>query len=79
MAALEAIQSVLVPDIDPPYTDKNGGTSEGDASAGSDTTENLLPTYKPITTADKAGAGIVTALLLGGMIGGSAWLVFERS
>lgn len=30
-----------------------------------------------ITTGDKAGAGILTAIVLAGMIGGSAWLVVD--
>lgn len=78
MAALEAIQSVLITKIDPPLTLKTGGTSKGDPNAGSSNDGNNLPDFKPITTADKAGAGILTTLLLGGMLGGSAWLVWER-
>lgn len=30
-----------------------------------------------ITTGDKAGAGILTAIVLAGMMGGSAWLVLD--
>lgn len=78
MAALEAIQSVLIENAEPPLTMKTGGTSKGDANAGSESDETFSPNWKEITTADKAGAGILTTLLLGGMLGGSAWLVWER-
>ncbi|KAK2760001.1 hydrolase 76 protein [Arachnomyces sp. PD_36] len=78
MAALEAIQSLLIGNIGPPLTTKTGATSEGDANAGSEPDNAFYPDWKPITTADKAGAGILTTLLLGGMLAGSAWLVWER-
>lgn len=78
MAALEAIQNVLIKNLDPPVTLKTGGTSKGDPNAGGTPDETFHPTWKVITTGDRAGAGILTTLMLGGMIGGSAWLVWER-
>lgn len=77
MAVLEIIQSNLV-DTAPGWVSavKGTGTSEGDVNAGSDsssTADDLMIT--PVTTSDRAGAGILTALVLMGVIGGSATLI----
>jgi mannan endo-1,6-alpha-mannosidase len=49
-----------------PLTAATGGNSKGDPSAGSQPTVVLDPALtRPITTGDKAGAGILTTLLLG--------------
>lgn len=77
MAVLEIIQSNLV-DTAPGWVSavKGTGTSEGDVNAGSDsssTADDLMVT--PVTTSDRAGAGILTALILIGVVGGSATLI----
>ncbi|KAJ5110540.1 Six-hairpin glycosidase [Penicillium argentinense] len=78
MAALEVIQSNLVTRVAPPVTDDNGGTSKGDPSAGGKP-EQPKPdalSYE-ITTADRAGAGILTAMMMV-LVGGSAgWLCWD--
>lgn len=75
MAALEVVQSLLIKNSAAPVTATTGGTSVGDASAGTgsadDTTLPSAITGK-ITTADRAGAGILSALVIGGTLGG-AW------
>lgn len=80
MSALAAIQAnmIQVDDLPLPLTLKTGGTSKSDGSAGtSDGSSTINPIYtRPITTADKAGAGIVTALVLAFLISGTYWLVF---
>lgn len=75
MAALEIVQSLLVKNAVSPVTADTGGTSKGDASAGTggsdDSTLSDASTAK-ISTADRAGAGILTALVIIGTLGG-AW------
>jgi mannan endo-1,6-alpha-mannosidase len=69
MNALGALMSLMVvePGILPPVTNLTGGTSIGNpAGGGEDAPERIL---KPITTADRAGAGILTTIGLIGIIG----------
>jgi mannan endo-1,6-alpha-mannosidase len=56
-------------------TNSTGGTSEGNAAAGTGTQASDLTIITPATTADKAGAGIVTTLLLVGLLGGLGFMV----
>lgn len=89
MSALSAIQAnmITLDDLKPPYTTDTGGTSEGDPSAG--TSGNAGGTgsggggggndavyTRQISTGDKAGAGILTAILLILTIFFAAWLVY---
>ncbi|OAA39959.1 Mannan endo-1,6-alpha-mannosidase [Metarhizium rileyi] len=76
MNALDAVMYNLVQKSSGPVTEKTGGTSKGDPSAGSGGTED--PTVlKPLKTPDKAGAGIITMLLIVGAIGGAAFMLLE--
>ncbi|KAI1360657.1 putative glycosyl hydrolase [Xylaria arbuscula] len=60
MSALGALISVLAVDSSTPVTNSTGGTSQGNPDAGqSRTTYNEL---EPVTTGDKAGAGILTVV-----------------
>lgn len=78
MSALEVIQSTLIGQTAAPVTNTTGGTSTGDYTAGSgskteaDVTDDWVP-----TTGDKAGAGVVTAAILAGLIGGVVWMAME--
>lgn len=72
MSALEVIQQNLIDSAAAPVTNTTGGTSKGDYNGGSKDPTNPLGPQKPITTADKAGAAIVTILLVFAMLGG-AW------
>jgi mannan endo-1,6-alpha-mannosidase len=70
MAALEAVQSNLILQSKSPVTNSTGGTSVGDPTAGIDDPSAMDPTLsKPATGGDKAGAGILTAI-----VAGVAWL-----
>jgi len=63
MSALEVIQSNLIQVVTGPVGNGTGGTSQGDPSAGTGgDTADLPGQTKQITTADKAGAGVLTAL-----------------
>jgi mannan endo-1,6-alpha-mannosidase len=77
MAVLEVVQSNLV-DKAAGWASavKGTGTSEGNVNAGSSsksTTEDLV--IGKTTAADRAGAGILTALMIVGVIGGGATMV----
>ena len=78
MAALEVIISTQIDRVKPPVTNSTGGTSIGNNNAGlndGETDDGVINT--PVTTGDKAGAGILTAIMLIGMIGGLAWMLIE--
>lgn len=81
MSALSAIQvnMINVAGLKAPYTSATGGTSKSDPSAGSTTGGTISDETgiytSEITTADRAGAGILTALLLVGTLGGAGWMI----
>jgi mannan endo-1,6-alpha-mannosidase len=76
MAALEVIQANLISQAGFPLTAKTGGISKGNPSAGSsgDTTTGAPP-LQTITTGDKAGAGVLTAVVLCIFLGGTWWII----
>lgn len=73
MNVLGAATSLLVGSVRAPVTNKTGGTSGGNYAAGqgADTFDGSLP---PITGGDKAGAGILTLLILGTAAGTFGWM-----
>jgi mannan endo-1,6-alpha-mannosidase len=76
MSALEVIISTQIGRIQAPFTNTTGGTSVGNPNAGAgsvDTTDEL--TNDPVTTGDRAGAGILTAVVVVALVGGVAWMV----
>lgn len=75
MAALEVIQSNLISQARAPLTGSTGGTSKGDPNAGtSDPTAQDRTASTPATTGDKAGAGILTALVTVVVVTGLVWV-----
>lgn len=72
MNVLAAVSSLLIGNAAPPVTNATGGTSRGNPNAGGKDNGERPP--KPITTADRAGAGIITFLLLGGATGMFVWM-----
>lgn len=78
MSALEVMQSTLISRVDPPVTNDTGGTSKGDPGGGSDPPIPVPHALSmTISTADRAGAGILTGLMAMLVIGSTAWLVTE--
>lgn len=75
MQALSVIGANLITPQMAPLSVRTGGTSESDPNAGSDTDPDPAASRKPITTKDKAGAGILTVLVILGLVGGSLWLI----
>ena len=62
----------------PPITAKTGGTSKSNPGVGGSGSQNDAGNpvvLKPITNGDKAGAGILTALVLGSILATAFWLV----
>lgn len=79
MSALSVIQANLIQKVKPPVTQQKGGTSQGDPTAGThdDTTSILEPQLtRKITTLDRAGAGVITALVLACLLGTMWWICF---
>ncbi|PHH65021.1 hypothetical protein CDD81_3419 [Ophiocordyceps australis] len=77
MTALSAVISTLYnkEQVSPPVTHDSGGTSEGDNSAGSEDTEKDMMEKKPITTAGKAGASILTLMVVVGFCSVLGWMI----
>lgn len=73
MAVLEVLQSNLQPFSPGPLAANSGGTSQGNPSAGGGGDTKVVQ-LDSITTADKAGAGILTTLVLIATFGGSFWM-----
>ncbi|EGV66206.1 hydrolase 76 protein [Yamadazyma tenuis] len=74
LCALEVITQLRVGDVDPPYTADNGGSSLGNPAAGYGT---VVSDATPLTlgTKDKAGAGIITAVIGVSIVASTVWLV----
>ncbi|KAI0976700.1 family 76 glycoside hydrolase [Xylaria arbuscula] len=75
MNVLGALSALLMPDTTVSLTNTTGGTSKGDPNAGQAKTQ--LPTYAPITTGDKAGASILTILIVTGALSAFAWMSLD--
>ncbi|ORY68928.1 glycoside hydrolase [Pseudomassariella vexata] len=73
MNVLAAVSSLLIGGTKAPFTNDTGGTSGGDVNAGqgSDTFSNTPTT---IGTGDRAGAGILTLLILASTAGTFGWM-----
>ena len=72
MSVLEVVQSNLVGSVAGPLTSGTGGSSKGDPSAGGNSVKGI--SYNTITSGDKAGAGILTTIVLVVMLSGSWWM-----
>lgn len=77
MSALQVIQANLIANVAGPVTNKTGGTSTGDSSAGTGGDGNPTLTASVITTGDRAGAGVLTALILVALLGGAWYVTFS--
>jgi len=74
MAVMEVVQNLLYVTKEGPVTEKSGGISTSDPNAGSSAPVKAI-TFTPITTGDKAGATILTLLVLVGILVGAWWMV----
>ena len=79
MSALSIIQANLIQRVEAPVTADKGGISKGDPSAGThgDNPVVLDPLItRKITAGDRAGAAIITAITLVGLVGTMYWISF---
>jgi mannan endo-1,6-alpha-mannosidase len=77
MSVLAALISLLPEPGVGLLTNTTGGSSKGDPNAGSDLNSHI-PTLSAITTADRAGAGIVTVILLSVGLACFSWMSLDR-
>lgn len=77
MSALSVIQGLLINQAGYPVGKDTGGISKGNASAGTggDTAVPGVPSSTQITSSDRAGAGVLTAFLLVGLLAGTWWMI----
>ncbi|KAG6028376.1 hypothetical protein E4U41_000687 [Claviceps citrina] len=81
MAAMEVTLACMIKDRPAPVTIESGGTSRGSpGSGGSDMGRNepKPPSYKTITAGDRAGAAILTAMMLIAMMTGIGWMFVDE-
>lgn len=74
MAALEVTQALLLDEVAGPVSQDNGGISKSNPNAGAGVQDKPI-TFDTVTTGDRAGAGILTTLVLVGILGGAWWMV----
>jgi len=72
MNVLAAVSSLLIDEADPPATNRTGGISKGNPNAGNRNRHYVGPT--PITTGDRAGAGILTVVIVGAGMSMFVWM-----
>lgn len=84
MAAMEVVLANMISNVSAPLTNATGGTSVGDPGAGGSDQGRTDPgstidTLPPITTGDKAGAGILTAFFVLTLLSAIVWLVVDET
>ena len=75
MTALSVVGANLITDDMVPLTAEKGGKSKSDPNAGATAPTFPHENSKDITTADRAGAGILTVLVIIGVVAGAWWLI----
>ncbi|CAM1501814.1 Fc.00g037980.m01.CDS01 [Cosmosporella sp. VM-42] len=81
MAAMEVTLSCMVKDRGAPLTSDTGGTSKGDPGGGGDDIGRTEPDrdLRPMSTGDKAGAAILTLIVLTTFIAGIIWMFLDET
>ncbi|KAH8908031.1 mannan endo-1,6-alpha-mannosidase, partial [Coniochaeta sp. PMI_546] len=84
MAAMEIVLANMIEHVTAPVTNTTGGTSTGDAGAGGsdigrDDPYSIIDSWQPISTGDRAGAGILTAVIVISLLAGLAWLMLDET
>jgi len=75
MNALSVIGTTLNRQSLLPLSLRTGATSKSDPNAGSTASTDPAAQKSPIKTADRAGAGILTVIMMVVVVGGAIWLV----
>jgi mannan endo-1,6-alpha-mannosidase len=73
MNVLGAVSSLLIDTVSPPYTNNTGGTSKGDYNAGAHS-DSFNSKPSPPTVGDKAGASILTIVILVSAMSTFGWM-----
>ncbi|KAK4155141.1 mannan endo-1 6-alpha-mannosidase DCW1 [Chaetomidium leptoderma] len=79
MAAMEVVLANTIERARAPVTDWDGGTSVGDPAAGGADVGRKNQVLPPISTAEKAGAYILTVLVILGLITGSVFVLLDEN
>lgn len=75
MCALSVLGATQITHDMAPLTANTGGTSKSNPAAGTDASHNPTDSFKKITTADQAGAAILTIMAIILIVGLSVWIV----
>ena len=76
MSALSVVQSNLFDTVPGPVTQRTGGLSKGNPSAGTGSTPSPTDLYAfTVTTGQKVGAGFLTTFVLLLVLGAAWWMV----
>ncbi|KAH8687157.1 glycoside hydrolase family 76 protein [Tricladium varicosporioides] len=75
MSALSVVQSLLIGSAPDLVTNSTGGTSVGNSAAGSGDDSSSVGVLSTITNADRAGAGVLTAVVIAGVLGGVGFMI----
>ncbi|KAM7205591.1 Glycosyl hydrolase family 76 domain containing protein [Rhypophila sp. PSN 637] len=83
MAVMQVVLSNLIPSSADPLTTQTGGTSVGDPAAGGQDISRLDPFttldfLAPVTTSARAGAAVITALMILFLIGGCLFMLVDE-
>lgn len=78
LAALEVVQSTLIPKVEDPVSQDNGGISQGNPAGGveEDPPQPSIKT-RHITIGDRVGAAIVTIVTTAGILWALKWVVHD--
>ena len=84
MAAMEVTLANMINYADAPATNSTGGTSQGDPNAGGSDIGRTDPgtssgRTRPIHTADRVGAGILTALVSACLVAGVIYMLIDET
>ncbi|GMF08774.1 unnamed protein product [[Candida] boidinii] len=69
------MNNLMIDDRPGPYTNRSGGSSVGNTEAGLDSKIVTNPNEITVTSGDKAGAGIITAIVLVVLISICFWML----
>jgi mannan endo-1,6-alpha-mannosidase len=75
MSALSVVQSLLIDNAPALVTNGSGGTSQGNSAAGGKSDAGGEVEVSVVTGRDRAGAGILTAVMVCGVLGGVGFMV----
>ncbi|KAL2142430.1 hypothetical protein VTI28DRAFT_1139 [Corynascus sepedonium] len=79
MAAMEVVLANVIEHSKLPVTDWEGGTSTGDPGAGGADVGRKTPEFPSVSTTEKAGACVLTVLIVIGLFAGSVFVLMDEN